>query len=266
MKRHFIYIVFLIVITFSSCFEDADLNYPELHQPKLVIEALVTNSGEPFVVKLSETTGLADTLSGKPVNTADVYINDNLGNEEHLTLSEQGLYESQNMKATIGNIYTLKVNYKEETYVSEDTMRSSLPIDSLYIINMKDHGIYEDGKYLTAIVKLDEESIEYSRVVFSVNDSLYDGYQDLLLFETSFLTSKSHVFIPYSLNSGDKVELQVFSISKDLYHYFITLYQITTSVFNTSLSSSQNPPSNILGNCLGYFQVSSVNTYTFVVP
>jgi hypothetical protein len=176
------------------------------------------------------------------------------------------LYQTDGIKGLIGHTYTLEVIYEDKIYTANEPMFVNQPIDSFYVTNIKNNIFFKDGMYIVVQINVPEGPVKYSRIIFTENDSIYSEYNDLTLFETSFIRGKSEVLIPYVYKSGDVIVLETYSLSQAVFNYFEAYYKITTGEFSASLVASHNPPSNISGGCLGYFQVSAVRQDTIIIP
>ncbi len=179
LKYHFIFIFLPVAI---ACTEDFDLNLSG-QEPKLIIDAMITNGEAPYFVRLTlskeafdktyeyeDSTGLIINHSFKPVTDAQIIISDNQGNVDTLvsdyaerydysynpetqtwdsTLyidNERGLkgyYRTQTLHGKAGHTYSLLVKWQGEEYTSLCTMPPCPKIDSISYEYISG----EEGKY-----------------------------------------------------------------------------------------------------------------------
>lgn len=260
-------LIILFLFMLSSCYEDFQLSYPREISPEIVIESVFSNDSSSVHVFVSETTSVKDTNNiFKGINDAAVFISDDLGNSVQLYLSDNGKYTADNFNKKSGSTYNLKVQVGDKIFNASDKMLECNIVDSLYVEYFENKDYYEDGYYIKSSINVQEDEKQYFRLILSVNDTMFTNYIDLMLFETSLIADQSEVIIPYVYQSGDFVTMKLYSLSEEMYRYWNAYFQITTGFLGNATSPSQNPPSNISGGCLGYFQVSSVNTYVVSIP
>lgn len=137
--------IFLLLT--SGCKE---IYEPELEtglQP-LVVDAHITNLEEVGYVKLSRAVPFNEGFETVGIIGADVWIQDNNGEEYHLTESSSGLYKTNPLDflPAEGKIYTLHILLKNgEKYESTPQMLLPAPhLDSLYGSLLKKEFIYKD--------------------------------------------------------------------------------------------------------------------------
>lgn len=257
----------LIMSVFVSCFEDLPIDFPNEIVPELVIESVLRDDTNMVEVYVSETISLNDSLRDfKGLNNAKVTLSDNAGNVQQLILSNDGKYTGELLEKEVGTDFNLEVEVNDLKYSASESMFSNNIVDSIFVRYIKDKDYYEEGYYIVSSIKVNEEKKQFFRLVLTVNDIVLDNYVDLLLFETSLLANEIEVIIPYAFKSGDMAKMELFSFSEEMYRYWNAYYQITNGFLGNPTAPSQNPPSNISGGCLGYFQVSSVKTYFVEIP
>jgi hypothetical protein len=83
-----IFVLSLLLVSFSRCVEDFDLNRDEI-APRLVVEGLITNKKGPYYIRLTEShTGRFDVPDNAnapvPVKNAKLFISDNVNQSDTL--------------------------------------------------------------------------------------------------------------------------------------------------------------------------------------
>ena len=252
-------------LLFNACLEKFDIPLNSAGKPQVVIEGMVTNETPRQWVRVSLTNQNAGSNLSTPVNDASVYLSDDSGQYRQLAHSGQGLYVIDSFYGQVNHEYTLKVNYDNREYISTEKMNPAGTIDSVIVIYKKGDVLYKKGFYLNVYATKASMQTNYSRATISVNDSLYNNYENLLVIDDSYTTPNQQFTIPYAFEVHDSVEIKVFSLSENVYNYYYQLLQLTENFYNRS-QLILNPPSNISGGSLGFFQVSEVKRTTVVIP
>jgi hypothetical protein len=240
--------------------------YNHQAEPVVVIEAILTDIKKPFVVKLTKSTSMTDIAGFQEIDSAQVFLSKPLEWRIQLKKTATGIYECDSMQAKVGETYKLEVLVDGKWYYGVEEMLPCKIVDSLYTFNLSNSIVYKEGVYVMAKLSIPPENITYYRAVVSNNDSIYSEYSDLLLFETSFLKDETEVMLPYSFTTGDSVVIYAYSISEGMFEYFSVYARITQGFIIPSNLPMQNPPTNLIGGAVGYFQVSSVTTHTIQIP
>ncbi|MEZ4903869.1 MAG: DUF4249 domain-containing protein [Spirosomataceae bacterium] len=97
-----------ILFFLTQCVSDFD---PQITQntPKLVVDGLITNQTGPYRIKLQYSSPYTNQTSVRAIGGATVEVSDDKGAKETLTDRGSGIYETVNLKGTIGRKYTLKI-------------------------------------------------------------------------------------------------------------------------------------------------------------
>lgn len=134
----------LIVLVFG-CREPFDFDYPDVLEPRVVIDGYITNSGKRHVVRVSYSTNINDRglVETEFITNADVRIVDDQGSFTILDHRNNGIYETQpQYAAREGVSYQLVVTLSDgEVYESEI---KSLPADSPAVADISFRGDTRD--------------------------------------------------------------------------------------------------------------------------
>lgn len=255
----------LTALVLTGCFEPAEIEFPENTEEKIVIEGIVTDLNDPAKVIVSRITSPNEISGFLPVENAEVTIKDDLGNSGILSQSSPGIYESEDIKGVVGVMYSLEVKVEDQIFTASEKMYPVAFEDSTYYTWKEKDAIYEEGYYLESKIKRLADTAGFYRLIFKKNDSIYANYSDLALFETVPAMELAEITIPYKLGINDTVEVSVYSLSGGIYEYWSAVARITTITLRNSSIPPQNPPSNISGNVLGFFQVSSVLQHKLII-
>ena len=271
--RGFVLTVSALVL--MSCEKVIVLDFRD-SEPKLVIEAIITDEAGPYTVTLNESAGFYDSNTF-PVRTgAEVRIMDDLGNEETLDEVAPGIYQTSSYQGELGRTYTLFITSEGEEYMAMSTMPSvAVPVDTLVIEYLPASLFTEEGLYCNAYATDPAGIANYYRYNMFVNGAPYvfypedstdpaDGVED-----DNFYISDDKFFdgnqidnlFPNKLALGDTVEIELHSFDKATYDYYRTLIE----AINGGGVAPANPISNFEDQALGYFGAISLRRMQIVV-
>ena len=137
MKKSFLLQLLLLAWVFNSCIDPLELDTAS-DASRLVVDGRITNEPGPYSVRLSTSEPYATyTDSWDAVVTgATVVVADDKGNQETLTETKPGLYQTSpdGIQGQIGNAYTLSIITKDgNAYVSVPELLLPVPeIDTIY--------------------------------------------------------------------------------------------------------------------------------------
>ena len=124
----------LLFILLDACVERFDT--PVVYaSARIVVDGLITNKPGPYEVKLFYTSSLDENLeTASPVTNATVKILDDLGNEEVLSETEKGKYETSSTHGVVGRRYKLYFQTADgrEYESTEQEMLPAGEVDNLY--------------------------------------------------------------------------------------------------------------------------------------
>lgn len=237
--------------------------------PKIVIEGQITDASGPYTVKISKTTDYFNPTIPPSVTGAKIVISDNLGNQDSLVEQSSGVYLTQKLKGTIGRTYTMRVVAEGKEFTAQSTMPNLVPIDSLGFQDLS-FGNVDSGTLRLLLYFKDPPGI--------TNDYRIRVFKNGVL-QNNIITQSNRRFvgdgdmarIPLGNNNirfkkGDVATVELWSIDKSVYDYFITLNETLSSGNGPGGGSSapSNPDSNIQGGALGFFGAIAVSSKTYV--
>ncbi len=258
-----LFIIFISVIFFSSCFIDQielDLNDDN---EKVVILAWITDLNEPQFVKISKTVNYLGNLPEVFVSDASVVISDS---ERSYTLEERKsghYYLPLDWTARIGDTYSLEVFYDDKEYTSSYVMNSCPEIENAIY---EQYNIDEDTDSIPTYETVFgfQETPGEGDAYFAVDylkgtmagDSLDNGgfaddeFVDGEFFDDIRLSEDDRLF-----RRGDVAVIELFSIGKEAADF---LFDIRAETFR---GGPFDPPpanvrTNISGGALGFFIAS----------
>ena len=254
-----ILIISCLSITIISCKKEISLSLRTV-EPILVVEANIGEGGEALV-KLTQTRGFYEPNIFPPVTDAVVTLSNNLGESENLIVVGDSIYSSREIKGIQNTIYYLSINYKNKTFTASSTLHSPVPIDSVVAKLIRPdfppyfQVYWQDPK---------GKEIDYYRFRVFINDSIevkqnfitsadvYDGeYLSTIIMIGDHNSKDKTIFSP-----GDTIRFDMQTLDKAAGEYFTFLND----------HSKTNPPTNISGGALGYFNAYSVSSTKVVAP
>jgi hypothetical protein len=215
-----------------------------------------------------------------PASGAQVTIRDDQGNLYSFSESdtEKGLYETNQLSAEIGRVYTIEIVYEGETYQGQETMLAVASIDSIYQQFREKNTFDEEGIRITIDYTdpAEEENYYYweqfrngssliepnpgTKWTLISSDELYNG-QTI----RGKLPNDEMIFV-----SGDRAEVRQIALSEFAYKYYFAIFDQEGGGGGLS-----TPPAAIRGNIenvtdpdhypLGYFYASEISIATLNV-
>jgi hypothetical protein len=249
-------LVLSIQLTLTGCFEISGDSLYEDYNSKLVIEGIIDSGLPPYYIKVSKSAPADGEVDFFPVNDARILVNSTLGDGEIARWVSPGVYELGSFTGNPGVTYSLLVSVDNEDFIAEDVMPEVPVLDSVeinYRINYTDGTGYYFKFYFLKPLNV----TNYYKFEITLNDSLYNGYSDLILIDDAYSENLFEYILPYAFNTNDAVSIVIHAISPIIYTYYYGLTRQTTNVFSNIQPPILNPESNIQTNVLGYFQASS---------
>ncbi len=266
MKILNIKLVFFCLFSLLCCVEEIDLLLHEDEYSKLVIDGMITNDTTSHKVYLSKTRPYLSEKPAKKVTEANVTIKDNKGNIFKLAEKDSGIYKTNNdVYGVIGKTYTLTIDYDNETYYAESTMKPIPLIDSLvyeYDDSRKQYNIIlygkdpesKNGKYMWNVYvngKLITKTIDM--INFTNDASLKEGY---------LINRRPY---NYNIQKYDTVTIETHSITEDAIIFFEGILSEPTFTGNPFETPPANVQGNISNDAIGLFFTSGITRDTLII-
>ncbi len=254
MKLTILSIATISAVFASSCTKviDIDLNKSN---PQYIIEGEVTNAEDVQTVHVTRSVNFSDENKYPAVTNAIVIISDDAGNTDTLTQDQPGYYKTAQIKGVPGRTYNMVVLVDGQKFEAVSTMPEPVLIDTLSIVEQSSFGkkikapiatFHEPagaGHYYYFMVYRNHHRV---KTIYIDNDQINDG----AVFERFLPDADS------SYNPGDKVCVDLQSITKEMYDYYFSLQQ----TIEQSSATPTNPVTNISGhNVQGYFSVHTAD-------
>ena len=272
MKKTQMLFILISSLFLSSCEEVIPLNL-DTAPPKLVIEASINwkkgSSGSSQKIKLSTTTSYYNNIPSMVLG-ATVYIK-NSNNEifNFVDGANSGEYKCEHFVPKMGETYQLTVINNGSTYTATEKLQSVAPINK--IVQNNKGGFSGKRIELKALFNDPAGITNYYLYRYSYSNQVKANFyadEDVFFDGNSFFSISQN----NDLESGDKVEISHYGISKTYYNYMNVLVSIAG---NSGGGPFQSPPATVRGNIinttkpedfpLGYFSLSEYDTMNYVV-
>jgi hypothetical protein len=261
-----IIIVLSCVVAFASCEKviNVDLKNAE---PRIVVEGIVDNGGNPASVRITKSVSFSNTASAPTVSGASVKISDNTGNNFTLTETTPGVYSNATLVGQVGKTYTLTVLNAGVTYTGKSTIPRQAPIDTIYqervtLPSNTPGGTASLGKIVSLVYTDIPGFGDNAHVVQTINGKVDNS---LIVGDDQFTDAGNTPFqlfpnVNTKLKTGDVVKIELRFIDKNVFRYLSGVQEIQGG--NTVPA---NPDSNLSGGCLGYFSSHTSETKTIII-
>lgn len=257
-----------VLFFFSSCEKviNIDLNNSD---PRLVVEANVTNQAGPFTVCLKSSGNFYGTNIFPPVTNAIVTLSDNAGSSEVLQQLSDGIYQTLTINGIPGRTYKLSISYNGKEYVAVSSMPNPVPIDSVVIktSTVGGGGRPSNGFRVITYFKDPPGLGNYYRLLLSSNDTSAINKTRFKILSDK-LADGNEVSISYNtkLLSSDSITLELESIDKPTYDFYSTLGDASGDGSFFLSAPPANPVNNISNGGLGYFAAYSAVKNKYIIP
>lgn len=254
MKKIFNKIIFsVLAITLISCEEviDFDLNDAT---PQTVIEANISDTTGPYIVRISQTAGFSQNTTSIGITGAFVTLSDNFGLTDTLTELTDGYYRTNTLHGVQNSQYNFMANVNGNIFSSVSFMPAKTNLDSVYTTTNSGGGFHDGGNQTYVVPKYHDPAgiRNFYRFILFIN-----GVQTEDVFVQSDENRdgaiiKQPLRTRDTIKTGDVITLEMQCVDEKVYKYFYAL----SLNFKRGLNQTQtpaNPPTNIVGSKLGYF-------------
>src|SRR5688572_3022735 len=124
------------IFLLSACEKEVMIKHND-KESNVVIEANFNADSAVNIVKISRTISVTDDNRFPSVNTAKVYITDNLQYSEELVQAGDGIYKTNRFAGKAGLDYKLTVQYSGKTYHANCVAPHPVKLDTLIINKLK---------------------------------------------------------------------------------------------------------------------------------
>ncbi len=252
----------MITLLLSSCDMEKVIQVDLSDVPvQFVIEGKVTDEAVPYTVRITQTVNFDQPNDFPAVSGAVVIISDDAGQIDTLFEKKPGVYETAGVFPGVpGRTYTLQVEADGHHFMARSAMPAVVPFEDLKDIHLPFGGsnvvvitpIFTDpagpGNNYQFVQSNNGERQPY---IFVADDRNNDG------------TRISSLLLTPDLETGDTVTVEMRTIDRATYKYFVALDASNGNGPNASVPA--NPDNNFDGACLGYFTAYTVQRRTLIV-
>lgn len=265
MKKIFLMVIFFGILTSCEDVIEVELNDAP---PRLVVEANLNvweNGSSSAAVRLTTTAPFFD--NDLPfVTDAEVNITDENGMVYPFIYSQNGIYTSI-LRPQLNVDYTLRIQYKGETYSATETLYTVSPLE---FVEQRDDGGFsgEDIELKAFFTDPAGERNYYFFEGLSEKGDALDVYNDEFFDGNSIFG----YYLIEDLAPGDEVQFNLYGASEAYYNFMFILLQQTG---DGGGGPFETQPATVRGNIvnetnpdnfpLGYFRVSEVSTLNYTV-
>ncbi|MFT5778728.1 MAG: hypothetical protein ACI837_001684 [Crocinitomicaceae bacterium] len=248
MGKHLVF--FIGLMTIISCTKVIDIDLNEANSI-VVIEANYAAEDSTVRVLVTQTTSYFNNETPPTINNAAITIIDHLGNSTVVPFVSEGKYELTNYIPLYDTEYVLNVSYDGTIYSATSEMRT--PIVQMPIYYEYTEGFFgSKAGYLAYLSYLDPvASQDHIMAILSKNGKPKTKLDQLTLADDQ-LTNGNTIVRPLFakiFNLGDTVGVELRTIDRDVYHYYIELQSLT----DPNSAAPANPTFQWTNKALGYF-------------
>jgi hypothetical protein len=232
---------------------------------KVVIEGFVTDQLGIDTVKLTRTGSYFAPGTYPTINGAVVIITDDAGHTDTLPQVDSGRYVNPALQGVPGRTYTMKVFVDGKEYDAVSKM--PLPVDIDSVVAIPTNSSADTGFRIRCFFKDPVGVGNFYRAQLFINGQLQYGLSNLTLFQDKYTDGieENLRLRGYTGQPGDTARVDLMSIDDNTYNYFSVLRSISGSSNPISTATPQNPPSNIIGNAVGYFAAYPIRSRTIII-
>lgn len=253
-------LLLLLLFSFSACEEVIDTDLSET-QPVIVIEGMISDISEIQTVKVSKTTAFDQPNAFNGVKGAKVTVYSSSNQTYNFTATTDGIYRSQRFRGIPGVKYSLEVITGDKTYKASSIMPSAVKPDSL---TFKKLSFFGSSRIYPAIYYRDPAGIQNQyRYIMKVNGVLTAEQVTEDRFSDGNATSDLLTFDGDEIEKGDKVDIEIQCIDRNVFKYYFAISQIAGN--GGPPVAPANPDSNLDNGALGIFSANTRAAYTITL-
>ena len=271
---------FIALISLVRCTEKVDIKLDN-NQPHLVVEGMITNEATAKTIRLSTTTNYFYTQVAPAVIQANVSIDNGTSTTTLIeNPANSGIYMTPaNYIGIPGVKYTLNIQLKDaingqKVYSASETMPKAYSPDSIKLLFHPDWG--KKGFWETQLFSLDPPDVNFYSFRGYRNDTLVTdtlsnvGISDDKFYNDRYIKGMTTLFWNQEykwekISVGDKITLQVGSITKEYYTFLDQLREEIRPKNPLFSGPSSNVLTNISNGAYGYFSVCAVSNVSTTV-
>ena len=271
MNRNLFYFIALS-FTLLSCEETIQLDLDQT-EPLLVIEGLFTTDPAYNYVKITKTSQFYEGNETPRVSGANVSVTSSDGETIVFAEEEPGWYfPTTDYAGKPGITYTLTIESEGQMYTATETLAAVNSFDSLTYWkppNLDDQDALDEEQFYELLVFYTEPQDEENYYLFKFyrNEELLDfeGTAVFAFDDEALSENIEGIATPEYYALGDTGSVEVFSLSRKAFRYYLDLGNNLNNDGGLFSGIPANAGTNIVGNAIGYFQVSDMDRASIII-
>lgn len=250
-----------LLLLFTSCEEVIELELED-SSPRLVIEANGDMNTGTCTVHITQTNSFYETGNPPAVENASLELTDEQGTNYTFSSLHKGVYQATNIDFQAGENYQLTVIDENGLRYEAGTQAPfSTELDSLQWEEQA-FGIRDTFFQVDAFWQDPTDAVNFYRIRLFIEEELQAN--EYLLYTDEFEDGEYYRrFLRYMFEEGDQARIQLMSIDKATYDYFLQLSDIQGQGLDAAIPF--NPQGNFNNDALGYFGVNYTSELEVVI-
>lgn len=252
-------LIFLLAFTLGLASCEKVIN-PDLAptEPVIVIEGGISDQSENHTVKISKTAAFDQPNSFNGVKDAKVTVLSSTNQLITFTATTDGTYRSPRLRGVAGVTYTLQVVAEGKTYTAVSKMPMPVRPDS---INFKRLNFFGNSRVYPSVYYKDPANAQNQyRYIIRVNNKLTAEQVSEDRFNNGNATSDLITFDGDGVLQGDKVDIEMQCIDRNVFKYYYAISQIGGG--GGPPVAPSNPDTNLDNGALGIFSAYTKTTHS----
>ena len=250
----------ILIGLLPSCEEVIEPNLSK-SDPVIVIEGAISDQSEIHTIKVSKTIPFDQPNTFNGVKGAKVTVYASNSQTFSFTPTNDGIYRSQRFRGLAGVNYMLEVISGGKTYKASSIMPAAVRPDS---ITFKRFTILGNSRVYPSIYYKDPPLIQNQyRYLLKINGKLSADQVTEDRFSDGNPTSDLITFDGDALKAGDKADIEIQCIDRNVFKYYFAISQIDGN--GGPPVAPSNPDSNLDNGALGIFSAHSRSTYSLTL-
>ncbi len=256
--RNTVFSIFILFVSiFTSCEEVIETNLTDA-DPVIVIDGSISDQSEVQTIKVSKTTPFDQPNTFNGVKGAKVTVYTSSSQTLSFVPTSEGIYKSSRFKGIPGVKYTLEVVAGGKTYTASSIMPTPVRTDS---INFKKISIFGNESIYPSVYYNDPAQVQNQyRYIVKVNGVLTADQVNDDRFSNGNATSDLITFEGNGVKVGDKTEIEIQCIDRNVFKYYFAISQIGGN--GGPPVAPSNPNTNLDNGALGIFSANTRAVYS----
>lgn len=253
--RYLLLVVLPFILTSCEKVIDPDLKNTE---PVFVIEGNISDLLENHVVKVTKTIPFDKANVFTSIKGAKVVLTSSTGQTVTFPEVADGSYRSPRFRGVAGVTYNLRVTVEGKTFEASSTMPKPVKADSL---GFRKITIFKDSNIYPVVYYTDPRDTQNQyRFIMRINNKQIIEHVSEDRFNNGNTTSDLITFDGDGLVTGDKIDLEMQCIDRNVFKYYYSISQVDGE--GGPPVAPANPDSNFSNGALGIFSAHSKSVYS----